>query len=278
LTSETNLAGEEKDETTAEPSTSTKRQRRKRSVQPRKKVKLSTNTEGDADNPENSNDATPQSNTNSTRSGNKPNSRKKPSKTQDDKQNEDVCQDSSALAGGKAKKSVTRKMLIKTEKYQILQHVRSLNPMAIAVIAIIEVIHCLSDREAHLKEVRSNIVPSSTAFYVKHLQEMYEMFYSECSLMKDRYLQFQLKWHNHCSLFLLQCNQELTTMGLHPSDPLAEKVVSVRAQWNRICVLHTISQKEKKKFVMLYSSAVFNHFFTTVSSCFAERKGSSRNF
>ena len=71
----------------------------------------------------------------------------------------------------------------------------------------------------------------------------------------DQYLYFQLKWHNHCGLFLLEHNRELTTIGLHPSDPLAEKVVSVRAQWNRLCIPCSISHKK-----MLYSSAVFKYF------------------
>ena len=78
--------------------------------------------------------------------------------------------------------------------------------------------------------------------------------------MKDRYLHFQLKWHNHCSLFLLERDQELTAMGLHPSDPLADKVVSVREQWSRVCIQHSITKKDKKTFLILYSSAVFNYF------------------
>ena len=48
-------------------------------------------------------------------------------------------------------------------------------------------------------------------------------------------------------------------MGLHPSDPLAEKVVSVRAQWNRLCIPCSVSHK-KKKLVILYLSAVFKCF------------------
>ena len=49
-------------------------------------------------------------------------------------------------------------------------------------------------------------------------------------------------------------------MGLHPSDALAEKVVLVRAQWSRILITHSLFQREKKKLIMLFSSAVFNHF------------------
>ena len=243
--------GESSNDVPPEPTGRAKRGRKKGSVQPRKKVKSSTSTDAGADNEGRSNAASSRS---KARGG-----KTKKTVTQDGEESGDDCQDSSALTCGKAKKSVSRKMLGKTEKHRIMQYVGSLNPTGVAVIAIAAVVRSLPDCEAHLKEVCSNIVPSSTAFYVKHLQEMYQTFYNECSTIKDRYLNFQLKWHNHCGLFLLNCNQELTTMGLHPSDPLAEKVVAVRAQWSRICAENSISLKEKKKFVILYSSAVFNH-------------------
>ena len=104
------------------------------------------------------------------------------------------------------------------------------------------------------------------SFYVEHLQEMFEKLYNECSLMKDRYLHFQLKWHNHCSLFLVDRNQDLTSLGLHPSDPLASKVVLVRAQWSQIAIQHSVSKKGKKTFTMLFSSAIFNYFLSQCHS------------
>ena len=60
--------------------------------------------------------------------------------------------------------------------------------------------------------------------------------YEECATISDRYLhlQFQLKWHVHCSYFLVDCNQDLTLILLHPSDPTALDVVSVRSQWSRL--------------------------------------------
>ena len=84
--------------------------------------------------------------------------------------------------------------------------------------------------------------------------------------MKDRYLHFQLKWHNHCSLFLVDRNQDLTSLGLHPSDPLASKVILVRAQWSQIAFQHSISKKGKKTFMMLFSSAIFNYFLSQCHS------------
>ena len=131
----------------------------------------------------------------------------------DDEEKENNCQDNSNPSKraktdcGKTKKATSRKMLAKTVKMRIMEHISSLNPTAIATLSISEVSHSLPDREAHLRKVCENIVPSTTAFYVKHLRELYEVFYYECSSMKDRYLHFQLKWHNHCSLFLLERNQ-----------------------------------------------------------------------
>ena len=84
--------------------------------------------------------------------------------------------------------------------------------------------------------------------------------------MKDQYLHFQWKWHNHYSLFLLECNQEMTFMGLHPLDPLADKVVSVRAQWSRVCIQYSITRKDKKMFLILYLLAVFSYFYDSVTS------------
>ena len=51
--------------------------------------------------------------------------------------------------------------------------------------------------------------------------------YENCATISDHYLQFQLKWHHRCSYFLVDCNHDLTLIGLHPSDPIAVDVVSV---------------------------------------------------
>lgn len=49
--------------------------------------------------------------------------------------------------------------------------------------------------------------------------------------MKDRCLHFQLKWLNYCSPLVLERTQDFAAaMGLHPSDLLADKVVSLQAQ------------------------------------------------
>jgi len=59
---------------------------------------------------------------------------------------------------------------------------------------------------------------------------------------------------------LVDRNQDLTSLGLNPSDPLANKVLSVRAQWSQVVTQHSISKNDKKTFTMMFSSAIFNYF------------------
>ena len=79
-------------------------------------------------------------------------------------------------------------------------------------------------------------------------------------MIKDWYLHFQLKLRNHCSIFFVDKNQDLMMLGLHPSDPLASKVVLVRAEWSQAFIQLSINKKGSKVLLMLFSSAIFNYF------------------
>ena len=127
-----------------------------------------------------------------------------------------------------------RKVLTKAVKKEITKHIRELNPTNISLLSLSEAKYGVPRHESDLLMFCENVAPSTTDFFVKHLQEMFEVLYDECSTIKDRYLQFQLKWHKHCSLFLVEKNLQLSLLDLHPEDPLAEKVVSNRAQWNKV--------------------------------------------
>ena len=78
-----------------------------------------------------------------------------------------------------------------------------------------------------LKGFCESIAPATILFFTLHLKEAFIRLYEECSTLKERYLQFQLQWHAYCSYFLVTKNCELSEIGLHPSDPLAVKVVAV---------------------------------------------------
>jgi len=86
-----------------------------------------------------------------------------------------------------------RKMLTKAEKKRIVDHVKSLNMLAVAALSLTEAVSSIPNHKVALKSSCERILPSQASFHVKHIQEMFEKLYNECSLMKDRYLYFQLK-------------------------------------------------------------------------------------
>ena len=53
-------------------------------------------------------------------------------------------------------------------------------------------------------------------------------------------------------------NCELTEVGLHPSDPLAVKLVAVRSEWHKICSSYCVNNDTAKTFLIAYFSAVYN--------------------
>ena len=109
---------------------------------------------------------------------------------QTNKDDEDPEPSSKWTKSEKAKSQATkgkrrRKILMKAEKKRFVDHVKSLNVMAVAVLSLTETILAIPNREAELKSACERILPSQVSFYVEHLQEMFEKLYNECSLMKD---------------------------------------------------------------------------------------------
>ena len=84
--------------------------------------------------------------------------------------------------------------------------------------------------------------------------------YQECATVADKYLKFQLKWHQHCN-YLVDCNRELSLIGLHPNDPIAVDVASVWSQWHCVVKQYSLTKDDSKIFLILFL------VMFTVSSC-----------
>ena len=82
---------------------------------------------------------------------------------------------------------------MKAVKKQITKHIRELNPTNISLLSLSEAKRGVPHHESDLLMFCETVAPSTTDFFVKHLQEMFEVLYDKCSAIKDRYLQFQLK-------------------------------------------------------------------------------------
>ena len=51
---------------------------------------------------------------------------------------------------------------------------------------------------------------------------------------------------------------ELSDIGLHPSDPLAGPVVSIRSQWNKVCHTYSIDGDAARTFLISYFGLIYD--------------------
>ena len=53
-------------------------------------------------------------------------------------------------------------------------------------------------------------------------------------------------------------NRDLSMIGLHPSDPIAVDVVSIRSQWCHLSTKYSLPKERSKTFLILYCSSVYD--------------------
>ena len=162
--------------------------------------------------------------------------------------------------GGASSKTVgtrKRKSLNKSEKNNIKSSICNLRPEILSTIALANVRKQLPVNLSDLKAFCDSVNSVSVSFLTDHLQQMFVTLYEECSKCKERHIQLQIKWLQHCSYFLMDKNMELSLIGLHPSDPVAESVVGVRSKWNKVCVEYCLQKSDAKKFLILFCDSVF---------------------
>ena len=58
----------------------------------------------------------------------------------------------------------------------------------------------------------------------------------------------------------MKTNRELSDIGLHPSDHLAEDVVQVRIQWHKVFLAYSVQIEDGKTFLISYCGSVYDEF------------------
>ena len=160
-------------------------------------------------------------------------------------------------ASSKTVGTYKRKSLNKSEKDSIKSSICNLRPQVVTTIALANVHKQLPVNLSDLKAFCDSVNSVSVSFLTDHLQQMFVTLYEDCSKCKERFMQLQIKWHQHCSYFLVDKNMELSLIGLHPSDPIAESVVDVRSKWNKVCAVNCLQRSNAKKFLILYCDCVY---------------------
>ena len=110
----------------------------------------------------------------------------------------------------------------------------------------------------HLQSFADALCGDETLFHdiLLHHCVYFGELYIQCKQEVDPFLQLQLKWHQHCSIFLLSRRHSLTTINLEESAQ--QSVSAIRIQWLDYCNQSTLQFSDTSKVMLILSSAVYD--------------------
>ena len=152
-----------------------------------------------------------------------------------------------------------RKALLKGEKKKMVQIVKDLDAAELSLRSVTDIRTKQMMNGKDIGSFCSSVDPKGLNFLAQHLQEGFVKLYNDCSSEKEHYLQFQIKWHKHCSYLLVEKNYQLTQLGLHPDDPISREVFMVRSQWHKLKEQHSLGNVTSCTFLSLFCSCVFEN-------------------
>ena len=160
-----------------------------------------------------------------------------------------------------------RKTLNKLEELNVMDQVKTFSSETLSIVAIAEVEHWLPlNASDNFKQLCASLPVCSVRFLADGLKKEFVRLYEECATVADKYLKFQLKWHQHCSYYLVDYNRELSLIGLHPDDSIAVDVVAVRSQWQRVAMKYSLTRDDANNFLILFCSCVYDELLRTCHS------------
>ena len=95
------------------------------------------------------------------------------------------------------------------------------------------------------------------------LVSSFASLYKSCDKGKDKYMKFQLEWHQCCSVFLLPPDKGLFDVGVDPKKNV--NLARLQQQWVRYCEGRTVD-KHVRDAVISVCCAVYNYLLKRVST------------
>ena len=147
-----------------------------------------------------------------------------------------------------------------------MDQVKTFSSETLSIVAMVEVGHQLPLNARQIQTVLCIFTCVFITFLADGLNNEFVRLDQECATLADKYLKFRLKWHQHCSYYLVDCNHELSLIGLHPNDSIAVDVVSVRSQWHCVVKQYSLTKDDSKIFLILFCSYVYDELLHTYHS------------
>ena len=100
------------------------------------------------------------------------------------------------------------------------------------------------------------------AIIVNH-RDLFVTIYKDCKKGPESYMNFQIRWHQHCSAFLLSTKYSLSSIKLQESDNRA--LSKTRQVWLNFSEANGVAVPESNPIMITISSVTYNFFLEHVA-------------
>jgi len=161
-------------------------------------------------------------------------------------------------------KKRTRKTLSKKERQALVDYISKVDLSLLSDVVRIKLgEQCLAD---HLQTFADALFGQEILIrdILLHHRVRFGELYIQCKEESDPFLQFQLKWHQHCAAFLLSRDYSLATINLE--ECAQQSIAALRLRWLDYCDQSTLPFSDTSKVMMTLSSAVYDMLLERVQS------------
>ena len=161
-------------------------------------------------------------------------------------------------------KKRARKAVSKKERQALVDYINKVDLSLLSDVVCVKLgEQCLED---HLQTFADPLCGQEILFrdILLHHRVCFGELYIQCKGKSDPFLQFQLKWHQHCAAFLLSRDHSLATINLE--EFAQQSVAALRLRWLDYCDQSTLPFSDTSKVMMTLSSAVYDVLLERVQS------------
>ena len=105
-----------------------------------------------------------------------------------------------------------------------------------------------------MREFSLSLEPSDVQFVVTFLRRTFSETYQALGKGKDKFMTFQYRWHQQCSIILIKNVTDLSRMDIDPQDD----GVLIRQQWVSLYDTKNVTCAVAKTFMIVFTSEVYN--------------------
>ena len=98
---------------------------------------------------------------------------------------------------------------------------------------------------------------------LRTLASLFASLYKFCDKGKDKYMRFQLEWHQCCSVFLLPPDKGLSDVGVDPKKNV--DLAQLQQRWIGYCEGKSVNEQVRDAVMISICSAVYKYFLKRVS-------------